>query len=122
LRLAAAAGHWPGVGFEFRLPSATAYRSIRVEVEGTSTGRQPTVGFHDWTLGLAWGQLYQPDWRSTAISPTGTRWAGVTTVDTARFISGRTVRVYVEGGGRLAGPFAFTVTGVRLIVSVGTAQ
>jgi hypothetical protein len=122
LRLAAAAGHWPGVGYEFRLPSATAYRSIRVEVEGTSTGRQPTVGFHDWTLGLAWGQLYQPDWGRTVISPTATRWAGVTTVDTARFISGRTVRVYLDGGGRLAGTFAFAVTGVRLIVSVGTAQ
>jgi hypothetical protein len=122
LRLAAAAGHWPGVGYEFRLPSATAYRSIRVEVEGTATGRQPTVGFHDWTLGLAWGQLYRPDWRRTSISPTATRWAGVTTADTARFVSGRTVRVYIEGGGRLAGSFAFVVTGVRLLVSVGTAQ
>jgi hypothetical protein len=122
LRLAAAAGHWPGVGYEFRLPAATAYRSIRVEVEGTSTGRQPTVGFHDWTLGLAWGQLYQPDWGRTVISPTATRWAGVTMVDTAHFISGRSVRVYIEGGGRLAGTFAFVVTGVRLIVSVGSAQ
>jgi hypothetical protein len=122
LRLAAAAGHWPGVGYEFRLPSATAYRSIRVEVVGTSTGRQPTVGFHDWTLGLAWGQLYRPDWRSTAISPTATRSAGVTTTDTARFISGRSVRVYIEGGGRLAGTFAFVVTGVRLLVSVATLQ
>jgi hypothetical protein len=32
------------------------------------------------------------------------------------------VRVYLDGGGRLAGTFAFAVTGVRLIVSVGTAQ
>ena len=122
LRLAAAGGHWPGVGYEFRLPSASAYRSVRVEVEGTSTGRLPTVGFHDWTLGPAWGQLYRPDWQRTAISPTATRWAGVTMASTSRFISGRSVRVYIEGGGRLAGPFAFVVTGVRLLVSVGTLR
>ena len=122
LRLAAAADHWPGVGYEFRLPSATAYRSIRVEVEGTATGQQPAVGFHDWTLGLAWGQLYRPDWRRTMISPSASRWAGMTTMDVAHFVSGRSVRVYIDGGGRLAGTFAFTVTGVRLLVSVGTAR
>jgi hypothetical protein len=122
LRMAGDAGHWPGVGYQFLLPSATGYRSIRIELLGSSTGPKPAVGFHDWRLGSAWGQLYRPDWRRTAISPTATRWAGLTATDPRNFISGRTVRVYVDGGGRLDGAFSFDISRVRLVVSVGTLQ
>jgi hypothetical protein len=122
LRLAGSAGHWPGVGYQFQLPPGVGYRSIRVEVKGTSTGGQPTIGLQDWTLGQAWGQLYRPGWLRTAISPTATGWAGFTVATPARFISGRSVRVYVDGGGRLAGAFSFSITGIRLVVSVGKLQ
>jgi len=122
LRLAGDAGHWPGVGYQFLLPPASGYRSIRIELLGTSTGRRPTVGFHDWTLGPAWGQLYRPGWRRTAISPTATHWSGVATSDITRYVSSRRVRVYVDGGGRLASAFAFEIVRVRLVVSVGTLQ
>ena len=122
LRLAGDAGHWPGVGYQFLLPPASGYRSIRIELLGTSTGRRPTVGFHDWTRGSTWGQLYRPGWRRTAISPTATRWSGVTVADPGSFISGRSVRAYVDGGGRLGGAFALEIARVRLVVSVGTLQ
>ena len=122
LRIAGSAGGWPGVGYQFRLPPASGYRSIRIELRGTSTGRRPTVGFHDWTQGSAWGQLYRPGWPRTAIAPTATRWSGATEEDLDGFISGRTVRAYVDGGGRLGGAFAFDMAGVRLVVSVGTFQ
>jgi hypothetical protein len=122
LHIAGSAGHWPGVGYQFVLPPASGYRSIRIELLGTSTGRPPTVGLQDWTLGSAWGQLYRPGWRRTAISPTATRWSGVTVADPGSFISGRSVRTYVDGGGRLAGAFDFEIARIRLVVSVGTLQ
>lgn len=122
LLLAGNSGAWPAVGYEFRLPSAAVYRSIRVEVQGTPTGRQPTIGLHDWTLGSAWGQLYRGDWARRAISPTATRWSGVATLDIARYVSSRRVRAYVDGGGRLAGAFTFQIARARLVVSVGTFQ
>jgi hypothetical protein len=119
LRLAGVAGRWPGIGYELRLPSATAYRSIRVEVQGTFTGPQPAIGLHDWKLATQWGELYRADWIRTKISPTTTRWSGVATSDFARYVSGRRVRAYVDGGGRLAGPFRFDVARVRLVVTYG---
>ena len=122
LRLAGDAGHWPGVGYQFLLPPATGYRSIRIEVLGTSTSRRPTVGLHDWALGSAWGQLYRPGWGRTALSPTATHWSGTTIANPGSFISGRSVRVYVDGGGRLPGAFRFDIARVRVIVSVGTLQ
>jgi len=122
LRLAGNAGDWPGVGYAFRLPAGGAYRSIRFEVQGTAIGRRPTIGFQDWTLGSAWGQLYRSGWARSAVSPTATRWAGVTKVDLAHFVSGRSVRVYVDGGGRLDGPLAFDIARARLVVSVGVFE
>ncbi len=122
LRLAGNAGDWPGVGYAFRLPAGGAYRSIRFEVQGTATGGRPTIGFQDWTLGSAWGQLYRSGWARSAVSPTATRWAGVTKVDLAHFVSGRSVRVHVDGGGRLDGPFAFDIARARLVVSVGVFE
>jgi hypothetical protein len=122
LRLAGNAGHWPGVGYAFRLPAGGAYRSIRFEVRGTATGARPTIGFQDWTLGSAWGQLYRSGWVRSAVSPTATQWAGVTKVDLGRVVAGRSVRVYVDGGGRLGGAFAFDIAGARLVVSVGTFE
>jgi hypothetical protein len=122
LRLAGNAGSWPGVGYQFRLPAAGAYRSIRFEVRGATTGHRPTISFHDWTLGSAWGQLYRSGWVRSAVSPTASRWAGVTKVDLGRVAAGRSVRVYVDGGGRLADTFAFEMAGARLVVSVGTFE
>ena len=122
LRLAGNAGAWPGVGYAFRLPAGGAYRSIRFEVQGTATGRRPTIGFQDWTLGSAWGQLYRSGWARSGVSPTATRWAGATRVDLAHFVSARSVRVYVDGGGRLDGPFAFDLARARLVVSVGVFE
>ncbi len=122
LRLGGNTGQWPGVGYEFRLPAADGYRSIWIELQGTATGRRPTVGLQDWTLGSSWGQLYRSGWRRTAISPTATGWSGVKVADLGSVISGRAVRLYVDGGGRLAGPFALELAGVRLVVSVGTLQ
>jgi hypothetical protein len=46
----------------------------------------------------------------------------VTLASPSAYISGRSVRVYVDGGGRLGGPFTFSITGIRLIVSAGTLQ
>jgi len=56
---------------------------------------------------------------STAISPTATGWAGISTSDVGRFVAGRRVRVYVDGGGRLGGSFRFDVARVRLVVVYG---
>ena len=122
LSLTGSAGHWPGVGYQFTLPSANAYRSIRVEVLGASSGARPTVGLHVWSLGSTWGQLYRPGWRRATISPTAKTWSGVTLASPSAYISGRSVRVYVDSGGRLGGPFTFSITGIRLIVSAGTLQ
>jgi hypothetical protein len=122
LGLTGSAGHWPGVGYQFQLPSADAYRSIRVEVIGAFSGGRPTVGFHVWSLGSTWGQLYRPGWGRTAISPTARAWSGVTFTNPGAYISGRSVRVYVDGGGRLGGAFRLSITGIRLVVSVGTLQ
>ncbi len=122
LRLAGGAGGWPGVGYEFRLPVAGAYRSIRFEVQGTASGHQPTIGFQDWALGSSWGQLYRSGWARSAVSPTATRWAGVTKVDLGRVVIRRSLRVYVDGGGRLGGTFAFDIARARLVVSVGTFE
>jgi hypothetical protein len=121
LRLAGSAGGWPGVGYTFRLP-AGAYRSIRFETQGTATDFRPTIGFQDWTLGSAWGQLYRSGWARSAVSPTATRWAGVTRVDLGRVVAGRSVRVYVDGGGRLGGSFIFDLARARLVVSVGVFE
>jgi hypothetical protein len=122
LRLAGNAGRWPGVGYELRLPSATAYRAVRVEVQGTFAGSRPSIGLHDWKLGGPWGELYRPDWARTAISPTPTRWSGVATSDIARYVSSRRVRAYLDGGGRLAGPFRFDLARVRLVVTFGVLR
>ena len=122
LRLAGNAGGWPGVGYEFRLPAAGAYRSIRFEVQGTVSGPRPTIGFQDWTLGSSWGQLYRSSWNRSAVSPTATRWAGVTKLDLGRVVARRSVRVYVDGGGRLGATFAFDIARARLVVSVGTFE
>jgi hypothetical protein len=122
LRLAGGAGGWPGVGYAFRLPAAGAYRSIRFEVQGTASGPRPTIGFQDWALGSSWGQLYRSGWDRSAISPTASRWAGVTKVDLGRVVTRRSVRVYVDGGGRLGGPFAFDIARARLVISVGTFE
>jgi hypothetical protein len=122
LGLTGSAGHWPGVGYQFQLPSADAYRSIRVEVIGAFSGGRPTVGFHVWSLGSTWGQLYRPGWGRTAISPTARAWSGVTFTNPGAYISGRSIRVYVDGGGRLGGAFRLSITGIRLVVSVGTLQ
>jgi hypothetical protein len=46
----------------------------------------------------------------------------VTFTSPGAYISGRSVRAYVDGGGRLAGAFGFMVAGIRLVVSVGTLQ
>jgi len=119
LSLTGNAGHWPGVGYLFTLPTGIGYRSIRVEVLGAFSGGRPTVGLHDWSLGSTWGQLYRPGWRRTAISPTAKTWSGVTFTSPGAYISGRSVRVYVDGGGRLGGAFSFSITGIRLVVSVG---
>ncbi len=119
LRLDGDTGHWPAVGYQFVLPSATAYRSIRVQVLGTATGGRPAIGLHDWKQGAAWGQLYLPDWPAKAISPTATSWAGISTSDVGRFVASRRVRVYVDGGGRLDGSFRFDVARVRLVVVYG---
>jgi hypothetical protein len=122
LSLTGSAGHWPGVGYQFTLPTGIGYRSIRVEVLGASSGARPTVGLHVWSLGSTWGQLYRPGWRRATISPTAKTWSGVTLASPSAYISGRSVRVYVDGGGRLGGPFTFSITGIRLIVSAGTLQ
>jgi hypothetical protein len=122
LRLAGGAGGWPGVGYEFRLPTAGAYRSIRFELQGTASGPRPTIGFQDWALGSSWGQLYRSGWDRSAVSPTATRWAGVTKVDLGRVVTRRSVRVYVDGGGRLGATFAFDIARARLVVSVGTFE
>ena len=122
LALTGSSGHWPGVGYQFTLPAGIGYRSIRVELLGKFTGSRPAVGLHVWSLGTTWGQLYRPGWLRTSVSPTATTWSGVTFTSPSGYISGRTVRVYVDGGGRLGGAFSFTVTGVRLIVSVGTLE
>jgi hypothetical protein len=122
LALTGGAGHWPGVGYQFTLPTGIGYRSIRVEVLGAFSGGRPTVGLHVWSLGSTWGQLYRPGWRRATISPTAKTWSGVTLASPSAYISGRSVRVYVDGGGRLGGPFTFSITGIRLIVSAGTLQ
>ena len=122
LRLAGNAGGWPGVGYQFRLPAAGAYRSIRFEILGTATGHRPTISFQDWTLGSAWGQLYRSGWARSAVSPTAAQWASVTKVDLGPVVAARSVRVYVDGGGRLASPFAFDLAGARLVISVGTFE
>jgi hypothetical protein len=120
LVLAGTEGAWPAVGYEFRLPEANAYREIRFQVLGSASGPAPTVGLQRWSSGAGWGQLYRADFARTAVTPSPTTWRGLSSKSPAPFVSAtRRVRGYVDGGGRLTGPFRFGITGVRLVVVYG---
>ena len=120
LVLAGQDGGWPAVGYEFRLPEASAYREIRFQVLGTASGATPTLGLQRWSSGGGWGQVYRADFSRTAVTPSATTWRGLTSKSPAPFVSAaRRVRGYVDGGGRLAGSFRLRLTGVRLVVVYG---
>ena len=120
LVLAGQDGGWPAVGYEFRLPEASAYREIRFQVLGTVSGATPTLGLQRWSSGGGWGQVYRADFSRTAVTPSATTWRGLTSKSPAPFVSAaRRVRGYVDGGGRLAGSFRLRMTGVRLVVVYG---
>jgi hypothetical protein len=120
LVLAGTDSGWPAVGYEFRLPEASAYREIRFQVLGSASGVVPAVGLQRWSFGAAWGQVYRADFGRTAVTPSTTTWRGLATKSPAPFVTTtRRVRGYVDGGGRLTGPFRFGLTGVRLVVIYG---
>ena len=120
LVLAGTDGGWPAVGYEFRLPEASTYREIRFQVLGSASGPEPTVGLQRWSIGAAWGQVYRADFGRTAVTPSTTTWRGLAAKSPAPFVTAtRRVRGYVDGGGRLTGPFRFGMTGVRLVVVYG---
>lgn len=123
LVLAGGDGSWPAVGYEFRLPEADAYRELRFQVRGSASGLAPTLGLQRWSSGAGWGQVYRADFARTSVTPSATTWRGLATKTPAPFVSGtRRVRGYVDGGGRLTGPFRFGMTGVRLVVVYGTLR
>ena len=120
LVLAGATGAWPAVGYEFTLPAASTYRQVRFQVLGSASGAVPTLGLHRWSNGAAWGQVYRADFVRTAVTPSTATWSGLVSTNPAPFVSSsRRVRGYVDGGGRLAGPFRLGLTGVRLVVVYG---
>ena len=120
LVLAGASGGWPAVGYEFTLPAASTYRQLRFEVLGSTSGSTPAVGLHRWSNGAAWGQIYRADFARTAVVPSTVTWRGLVATNPAVFVTAtRRVRGYVDGGGRLAGPFRLALTGVRLVVVYG---
>jgi len=120
LVLAGTDGGWPAVGYEFRLPEASTYREIRFQVLGSATGPAPTLGLQRWSSGAGWGQVYRADFGRTAVTPSTTAWRGLSSKSPAPFVTAtRRVRGYVDGGGRLTGPFRFGLTGVRLVVIYG---
>jgi hypothetical protein len=95
---------------------------LRIQVLGSFTGARPTVSLQNWTLGSSWGQLYRPGWPTKVVGPTAGRWSGAAIASSGNYVSGRTARVYVDGGGRLVGPFSFSITGIRLVLLVGKLQ
>lgn len=120
LVLVGATGEWPAVGYEFTLPAASTYRTIRFQVLGSASGATPAVGLQRWSIGAGWGQVYRADFARTAVTPSAVTWRGLASTNPAPFVSAtRRVRGYVDGGGRLTGPFRFGVTGVRLLVVYG---
>jgi hypothetical protein len=120
LVLAGASGAWPAVGYEFTLPAASTYRQVRFEVLGSASGSTAAVGLHRWSNGAAWGQVYGADFTRTAVTPSTVTWRGLVATNPAPFVTAtRRVRGYVDGGGRLAGPFRLGLTGVRLVVVYG---
>jgi hypothetical protein len=120
LVLAGASGAWPAVGYEFTLPAASTYRQVRFQVLGSASGTTPTLGLQRWSDGAGWGQVYRADFARTAVTPSTVAWGGLLSTNPAPLVSAtRRVRGYVDGGGRLTGPFRFGVTGVRLVVAYG---
>ena len=120
LVLAGASGAWPAVGYVFTLPAASTYRQVRFQVLGSASGRAPTLGLQRWSDGAGWGQVYRADFARTAVTPSTVTWRGLTSTNPEPSVSAtRRVRGYVDGGGRLTGPFRFGVTGVRLVVVYG---
>jgi hypothetical protein len=89
-------------------------------VLGSASGSTPAVGLHRWSNGAAWGQIYRADFARTAVVPSTVTWRGLVATNPAPFVTAtRRVRGYVDGGGRLAGPFRLALTGVRLVVVYG---
>jgi hypothetical protein len=120
LALAGASGAWPAVGYEFTLPAASTYRQVRFEVLGSASGSTPAVGLHRWSNGAAWGQVYRADFTRTAVTPSAASWRGLVSTNPEPFVTAtRRVRGYMDGGGRLVGPFRLGLTGVRLVVVYG---
>lgn len=123
LLLAGDVGGWPAVGYELTLPKASAYREVRFQVRGSASGATPTLGLQLWSGGADWGQVYRPDFGRTVVVPAASTWRGVTVKAPGPYVSGaRKVRGYVDGGGRLAGAFRLSLSGVRVVVVYGTLE
>jgi hypothetical protein len=71
-------GRWAALGYQFKLPSATVYGSIKFSILGRGT-RSPMIGLHDYSLGW-WAK--GDDWIIDYFSPLKAvpkdyRWTGL---------------------------------------------
>jgi hypothetical protein len=105
---------YAAVGYSFKLPSATVYRSFKLSVTGRSGARPALVGLQDFAIGSAWVvQNFAP-----------LRWAGTgygtfsIKVNPPGHHSGRTVRAVVAAQ-NFSGPVAFDIRSVKLVAVYG---
>ena len=106
LSLAGSAGHWPGVGYQFQLPSADAYRSIRVEVLGRVLGRSADGRPARLDARVHVGSALSAGLAAHRDLANSEGLVERDFTNPGAYISGRSVRVYVDGGGRLSGAFS----------------
>jgi hypothetical protein len=118
LTISGKAGHWPGIGYQLGLPSATTYKNLKVQILGSWSGTKPVLGLHDWTHGSSWGQLFQAWYVRTAVSPTSKVYATLRVATPTHFITSRKLRVYLDAG-RVVTSFKLVLTKVRVTFTYG---
>ncbi len=116
-----AAAAWRAVGYQFTLPAASTYRSLSFQVRGAWSGTtSPKFGLIPWAR--SWS-VYSTSRRRTSMGTSRTGFYAQTITSVSGIVAGRSVRAAIDSfappSGWAAGPFAYSITGVRLVVSYG---
>lgn len=117
---------WLAVGYQFTLPSASTYTSLSFQVQGSWTGTTaPKIGLVPWSSGDWFKAMYSATRARASMDSITTDWDAHTLTNLSGIRSGRYVRAVIDsfnpamGSGYAAGPYRYTITGVRLVVKYG---
>jgi hypothetical protein len=118
-----AAPAWKAVGYQFTLPSASTYRSASFQVRGSWTGTTaPKIGLIPWSGG-SWLSIYGLTRARTAMGTSAGSFYAQTLTNLGGIVSARHVRAAIDSftgpGGYSGGPFSYSITSVRLVVTYG---